>query len=798
MTKTRQALPVTLLLLAIVVPAIAADSRPVAFLRAPTDADWRDIAYLATVPAMTVASDGVPAVIALPATGDVPREVADYLTRYKPTASYFVGPVDGRPDGLPEATKVIEADSAEAAAVTLARTFWTKSDKAVLCRADDYAGACVGAALAAKCRVPLLLTSGKRLSRGVMSVLRSRKVKRVILIGNVTAPAQFKRRKIAVTALPDAKAALAWAKEQELGVTYLAAINPTDRSRTVIKKLSLAGVLLAAGRGGLVVPLGYETQWKVGFTGKPCGKELPKGVPTKKAPAKQGIIDLNGETVPFVMTSDGGRGSNTELRLDLNGNGQYGDKGEGPFVMTDTLTFGGKPYVLTLNRRNGAGGADVHFTWPSGAMVSADLQAHYAALGKLPEHLCIVGFGDAIPQGIVAHDPGKPADLVSDQTYANTDDDLFAEIAVGRIIGENACFATLYAARVLTYASLLDDSWQRNVGEARWENSYGKLFENVGFAKSARHDVTDLKWITKPAEGVRGRRARGFDQDSPLTSVSVLTHMDHSYWKGVGKTFSWDSTALMAPTLVETGGCLTAAIDRETDFRSVISRFLRNGAVGFHGNGREGIAHQEHQRMEFWNAVRAGRTVGQAHRDAQNSMAVRVLETDQINSGPDRYQYFMRGLFGDPAFTMNIPAKHRIAPARQTASRNTVTVYAPGQWWPVQMRVPEDWKAWADKDLYLLRGPGTYALRSWCSEGYDRETTCYNAAIRTTGRIKTIKQVQSPTKPLGWSGKYTTDENPDGTRTYRWRIQLADFDQKTGKITSKVDKLEYKIEWEKQ
>ena len=44
--------------------------------------------------------------------------------------------------------------------------------------------------------------------------------------------------------------------------------------------------------------------------------------------------------------------------------------------------------------------------------------------------------------------------------------------------------------------------------------------------------------------------------------------------------------------------------------------------------------------------------------------------------------------------------------------------------------------------------------------------------------------------------KHTVDENPDGSRTYRWRVRLADFDQKTGVITRKLDHIDYQIEFE--
>ncbi len=56
--------------------------------------------------------------------------------------------------------------------------------------------------------------------------------------------------------------------------------------------------------------------------------------------------------------------------------------------------------------------------------------------------------------------------------------------------------------------------------------------------------------------------------------------------------------------------------------------------------------------------------------------------------------------------------------------------------------------------------------------------------------------MEPPPQPLGWTGKHTVDENLDGTRTYRWRVRLADFNQQTGKIINKLDRFDYRIEFE--
>ena len=413
----------------------------------------------------------------------------------------------------------------------------------------------------------------------------------------------------------------------------------------------------------------------------------------------------------------------------------------------------------------------------------------------LPEHLCLVGFPDAVPQAIFGKGESG-TEQTSDLPYANADDDPFAEICVARVIAENASFATLYASRALTYHSLLDPEWQDRACQACWENTAGKRFENVGFDATYRHTKENLQWLVPPAQGQQGERAQTFDQDSPLAHCAALTHENHSWWHELGETFDWNTGVLLAPVVVESGGCLTAALDREPDFHSVVARLLRNGAVSFSGNTREGIAECELQRHEFWNGVLSGETVGQAHRRSMNSAQVTILDKQEGAGGGYQYQLRIRTQFGDPALVMHLPGRPRSAPARCVVSDDTLTVHAPAEWWPVKMHVPADWKKWADKDLYVLRGAGTYARRSWSGEQYDKEEIYLTAEFTTRRRVAKIEQVQEPPAPLGWNGSYYADEHADGSRTYRWSVRLADFDQVQGTMVNAVERLEYRITYQ--
>ena len=198
--------------------------------------------------------------------------------------------------------------------------------------------------------------------------------------------------------------------------------------------------------------------------------------------------------------------------------------------------------------------------------------------------------------------------------------------------------------------------------------------------------------------------------------------------------------------------------------------------------------------MEFWNGVFAGQTLGESHLRAQNSKASLVLETKQIEGGPDHYQLHIRSLMGDPGFQPKLPSPPKTSPAKVEIKEDLVTVHAPQTWWVSRMRVPEDWKLWADKPLHLIRGLGTYADRHWCKDQYDHEVNYVDATLTTKRRIASIAQI-TPDLPatLGWTGKHTVDEHADGSRTYHWRVRLVDFDQTTGTIKHQADKIDYKI-----
>jgi hypothetical protein len=199
-------------------------------------------------------------------------------------------------------------------------------------------------------------------------------------------------------------------------------------------------------------------------------------------------------------------------------------------------------------------------------------------------------------------------------------------------------------------------------------------------------------------------------------------------------------------------------------------------------------------RYAFWDAVLGGAHLGEAHLAALNRKMITVLENGQLTQGGvDRRTMIMRHLYGDPAFRMHVPDTPRVRPACAKAEDDRVTVQGPESWYIMQIRVPEDWKLWAERPLYVLRGPGIYIRAHWCGEEYDIEEIYTDVAYTTRRKIEQIEQARPLPEPLGWRGKYFVDEHADGSRTYRWRVRMADFDQTTGTIRATVETIDYRI-----
>ncbi|MFM7180751.1 MAG: hypothetical protein ACKO2G_04715 [Verrucomicrobiales bacterium] len=795
----------------VIISSLNAVAGSKATLLVPLDEEptWRDMAYLAAIPAAEKANPVGASLIALEPNMAIGPEMGDYLRRYKPDSVYLLTgaeqPAEGvkLPDNNGAQVTALSAASSQEAALLLSRTFWQASETVVICKDDEYQSALMAAPLAALLKAPLLFASDSGVSPATETELKRLGAKRVLSIGSNLKVAD-------ATNLAGAEEVMKWAKEQGIDVAYIAAVNPLDRAKSKLKKMSMVGAQLAAGRDGLVAPLPFDVQWKKPFKSQEPEKELPEKFRNQKPACRTGVISVGSASVPYILCGKPG-GSDPTLFIDREGSGNF----TGPMHSGDSIELDGREWTVSLGIGSSFHDADVHITWPRVDVVKTRLEEYYKILDNHPEHLCLVGLPDAIPQSLVRGNT-LSSDIATDLPYAMIGEEKSSRIGVGRVVAEHVSFGSLYAARVLTYQDLLDDTWAKRACQAEWENTLAPAFTNAGFDASYRLTDEDIPFVEPPSKGKKGKRATSFKQDSPLASAKLLAHSNHSWNFELGSMMKWDATVLMAPTIVESGGCGTTSLDRSapgqaitegatgaespelaTKHRSVVSRLFRLGAVSFSGGSREMMAENLPIRQEFWNGVLSGKSVGASHRQGQN---ISFLILKELGEGGDSYAYWhtlhANTLLGDPAVSIKPPGQPLSAPAKTELDGNRLIVHAPAKWESVKMFVPPDWKKWAKRDLFVVRGAGAFSLNSWGPEERDVETPLVKAEFRSDKKIKSLTLCEAPEKPFGWSGVWHTDRNRDGSYTHRFALRMIDFDQETGKVTKSLDRLEFDVTFE--
>lgn len=398
-------------------------------------------------------------------------------------------------------------------------------------------------------------------------------------------------------------------------------------------------------------------------------------------------------------------------------------------------------------------------------------------LGRVPDALCLVAMPETIPMVAEPCGQGIDADPVSDLPYANVDGDPFVELALGRVIAEDAASATLLAARSLAYDELVEPAWSGRVALAEWERQAATLFARAGF--EAR--------LVEPT-------GAALQPGSPFVEIAALMHAAHSSWLGLGSTYAADSTTLLAPCVVESAGCSSAALDQDPDGRSVAARLLRNGAIAFAGNTRRAVAQYELYRSELWNALLAGATLGRAHRRALNCLVAALLDRDEGERGLYRYELHAAALYADPALAPRLGTGTKLGTARAELRGSQLWLHAPAEWLRSEVFAPEDWQRDPGRKITTVRGAGVGVESCWDGEKRrNRETLVFTAEVRTERKASRLEPIDPPAAPLGGSGRLFVDEHADGTRSLFVRARFVDFDMDEGRVSSSVDTLRWRV-----
>lgn len=678
----------SLLFAALATVQTAAPQRTAFVVPLGRDASAQDLALLAALPAAARANGGEPLLCGLGEHGEIAPELADFLRRARVQRLVEVG--GSAPVSAGIELERIEAADAPAAARALARRFFGKCTRAVVSRADDYASALCAAVLAARVGAPLVYAAANGLAKDDVQLLAELGASNVLFVGADANFALGAGSRARLERLANAAEVARWMQRHALAVDYLAVANPNDRTAGVVRKTSLAAAVLAAGRGGALVPVELE-------------------------------IDACGASA------------------------------------AETLAAVQRPRIDALQRA---------------------LAAQRNALGAAPRFLCLVGWPDALPMPRVPSKDGIDIDPVSDLEYANLDADPFVESASGRFIAEDAAATLLLAARSLDYEQLLDPSWSSRFALAEWECAYADLFANAGFEAVPRLEL--------------GSR---LEADSPATRVAALVHASHASWIDLGSTCDAGSSVLLAPCVVESAGCSTAALDQDPAHRSVAARLLRNGAVAFVGNVRRTIGQYELYRSEFWSCALAGLSLGEAHRRALNHVLVAALDKHELETGSYGYELHNVAFYGDPALVLHRPAPPRVRAARAERAGAELVVHAPAQWWPCRIVPPADWKRDPEAPITTFRGCGVAAENSWDgAHQRNLEAASYLVEYRTRQRLAKLDALAPPPGPLGLLGGFWIDEHADGTRSLFFRVGLVEFDMDAGRVLRSVERLRFRAE----
>ncbi|MFH0946207.1 MAG: C25 family cysteine peptidase [Planctomycetota bacterium] len=212
-----------------------------------------DLDFLAAVAASSALTDGEPAVLAITNPIYLFSDAwhADYVSRYNPESALIVGQ---NIPGIPGVSQLIVLNSVSAGAEQakeIATTVWAGSDQVVICSLDGnyYENALTAASLASRLKVPLLYSSPST-PGDLDTVLAQLGAQSALVVGSpLTLP-------VPSSTLPGAVAVVTWLRNNGHSVDYLAAVNPADRDVNPDgSKLSLVSTILAARRGGVVVPV---------------------------------------------------------------------------------------------------------------------------------------------------------------------------------------------------------------------------------------------------------------------------------------------------------------------------------------------------------------------------------------------------------------------------------------------------------------------------------------------------------------------------------------------------------------
>lgn len=728
-------------------------------------ASMEELAFLAAVPAGMKVNNGSPSVIAVPPGifGQPDREFYDnYINRYKPDFIYNIGQSSGLDNAVP-----ISSSSLDEITCELAR-FWQNSATVVMANRNDYKLGLSASALAGRLEAPLFFFESGGASDATMDCLRKLGTQRVVAVGiSSSTQNQLQGEGIEVTPIADDLSVISWLQDNGHPVDYFAVCNSGDRAHGYAPKSSLAAPLLAAARGGAVVPLYYpESVFNDGCLIEGSTTTRPPGAAdSADGKWRVGVCTVKGVQYDVVLSLQWADFGHNQGNIDLNHDGNFGGNGE--FVKRGQVrSFSGLEYLIDINPRrlsndpNNKHWADVLFTYPTHYQVKSDIQRYLGALTRHPKYMVMVGLPDVLPVALVVYTDGTEVTHFTDQFYIDVDNDPLFDIAEGRFVGENASIFTLAASRAIAYEHLLDNAWKNRVvnygGFTRDSEMHERMFSNCGFATERIP-----RW-----------------EDIDRTQYSIGVHDDHGWPFG----FAPFTEGPIPPVFASTGGCsfgniidmipLNGTISEYKDFAAV--KLARTGAIGFNAFSKNSTSDFELMRDTFINAVLFdGATLGEAQLHSVNTAKIRHSEGSENITAPM--------LYGDPALRIYVPSAgcKEQAPAVQV-SGNTVTVSKPETIWCFQDANDQNMP-------YDYSGPGLSGYTAY------EDGKRFIATFTVDRPVSNIVQTSAVQSPLGWSNRFGCDAQPDGTTQCYLNLRFEQIDHTNCSVLRNVSSLSFRF-----
>ena len=411
--------------------------------------------------------------------------------------------------------------------------------------------------------------------------------------------------------------------------------------------------------------------------------------------------------------------------------------------------------------------------------ISSELRQLYREIGRYPEYLALVGSPTAIPLSYTAginQMPNQILNAPTDRDYANADEDLFPDIAIGRIMAFNLFDATLYTCRISTYEQLFDGDWERSY----CNRTRSPSFENYGF---------------------RFKEARMKDAGAGKPfNAAFFGHGEHSSEGVLGGFFGTGSTNILAPLYISSGGCTVAGVDFETVADAygspynvameslVVNALVRMGAVAFVGCTRLADAWTARMFGVFGIEALKGEPLGRCY---QKGAVQNIIGADYWFMDQGRKMMYL----GDPAFRLHVPSEPQYAQPAQVVSNTTpsnavlsLTAVPYTDFFRAQ-HTEDHIREWGQTPpIYFVDMPGIY------DDGGGTYICMVN--LTTDKPITSVTQINSVAPGFGGVNGYSIDYRQDGTMGVMWHVAMHDWEWKAGVVNNQVTNIQFQIAYD--